>query len=235
MSLVVTVYVPSGIVLAADSRMGLTRTEDRDEDGKQVRVQQQIVMSDSAYKVVELRKSGVGISIYDAAVINNQPADSHVHRFEEEAVTPDDDVKSVADKFLEYFTTRHKGVGIGFHIAGYRVEDGASTPYVLTGHTTREQATRRVNANKEGAVQYGIVRSGDTLIVNRLVDANYLPLFAAMPLQDAVDYAVHLIRTTIETMRFEPRFPSVGGPIDVLLVRPEGLQWVQRKELRGEG
>ena len=56
-----------------------------------------------------------------------------------------------------------------------------------------------------------------------------------MPLQDAVDYAMHLIRTTIDTLRFEPRYSSVGGPIDVLVVTPEGMRWVQRKELRGEG
>jgi hypothetical protein len=55
-----------------------------------------------------------------------------------------------------------------------------------------------------------------------------------MPLQDAVDYAVHLIRSTIDTMRFEPRFPSVGGAIDVLAVAPEGARWVQRKELTGD-
>jgi hypothetical protein len=55
-----------------------------------------------------------------------------------------------------------------------------------------------------------------------------------MPIQDAIDYAVHLIRTTIDTLRFEPRYPSVGGPIDVLVLTPGGMQWVQRKELHGE-
>ncbi len=51
----------------------------------------------------------------------------------------------------------------------------------------------------------------------------------------AVDYAVHLIRTTIDTMRFEPRFPGAGGAIDVLAVTPQEMRWVQRKELQGEG
>ena len=55
-----------------------------------------------------------------------------------------------------------------------------------------------------------------------------------MPLQDAIDYAIHLIRTTIDSLRFEPRYPSVGGPIDVLIVTPDGMEWVQRKELTGE-
>ncbi len=234
MSLVVTVYVPSGIVMAADSRMTVQRSDDRDEGEQKVRVQQQLVLSDNASKVVELRKVGVGVSVYDAGVINNQPVDSHVHRFEEEAVTPDDDVISVSSKLVEYFQTNFPGVAVGYHVGGYRLDGRASIPYVLVGHTVREPGAKRVNADDEGKVLYGITRAGDTLVANRLIDPNHLPLFAAMPLQDAVDYSVHLIRTTIDTMRFEPRFPSVGGPIDVLVVTPGGgMRWVQRKELRG--
>ena len=119
MSLVVTVYVPSGIVMAADSRMTVLRSEEREEDGRKVKVQQQIVLSDNAYKAVALSSIGVGISVYDAGVINNQPVDSHVHRFEEEAITPEDDVVSCGEKFLSYFKTNHPNVPIGFHVAGF--------------------------------------------------------------------------------------------------------------------
>ena len=52
-----------------------------------------------------------------------------------------------------------------------------------------------------------------------------------MPLQDAVDYAVHLTRTTIDTLRFEPRHPTVGGPIDVITVTAEGCTWIKRKRI----
>ncbi len=235
MSLVVTVYVPSGIVMAADSRMTVLRSEERQEGEQKTRVQQQLVLSDNAYKVVTLRTIGVGVSIYDAGVINNQPVDSHVHRFEEEAITREDDAITASEKFLSYFQSNYPNVAVGFHVAGYRQENKASIPYVFVGHTTREPGVRRVNVNDEEKVQYGILRSGDILVVNRLIDQTHLPLFAAMPLQDAVEYAVHLIRTTIETMRFEPRFPSVGGPIDVLVVTPTEMRWVQRKELRGGG
>jgi hypothetical protein len=237
MSLVVTVYVPSGIVMAADSRTSVLRSEEREqESGEKVMVQNQLVLSDNAYKVVALESIGAGVSVYDAGVINNQPVDSHVHRFEEEEIAPEDDAVSCSEKFLVYFQGRHPNVPIGFHVAGYRVEDRASVPYVFVGHTTKQPGARRVNVDKEGkVVQYGVVRSGDIRVVNRLIDKSHLPLFAAMPLQDAVDYAVHLIRTTIDTMRFEPRFPGVGGAIDVLVVQPSGMRWVQRKELRGEG
>lgn len=235
MSLVVTVYVPSGIVMAADSRMTVLRGEEKEEDGQKVRVQQQVVLSDNAYKVVALRSVGVGVSVYDAGVIDNQPVDSHVHRFEEEAITPEDDVATCAQKFLTYFQSNHPKSPVGFHIAGYRVEDRTSTPYVFVGHTTKREGVSRVNVNEEGKLQYGILRSGDIQVVNRLIEKTQLPLFAAMPLQDALDYAVHLIRTTIDTMRFEPRFPGVGGPIDALVVTPAEMRWVRRKELSSAG
>src|SRR5690348_14513094 len=116
MSLVVTVYVPSGIVMAADSRMTVLRTEDRDENGQKVRVQQQLVLSDSAYKVVELHSVPMGIAVYDAGIIDNQPAESHVRRFEEEALATGDDVAAVANKFMQYFQKAHPNVGVGFHV-----------------------------------------------------------------------------------------------------------------------
>lgn len=236
MSLVVTVYVPSGIVMAADSRMSVLRSEEKDEDGATVKVQQQIVLSDNAYKVVALRSIGVAVGMYDTGVINNQPVDSHVHRFEEEEITAEDDVVSCSEKFLAYFQANHAGVPVGFHVAGYRMENRTSAPFVFVGHTTKQPGVRRVNVGgDDGSLQYGILRSGDIQVANRLIEKSQLPLFAAMPLQDAVDYAVHLIRTTIDTMRFEPRFPGVGGPIDVIVVTPQEMRWVQRKELQSQG
>jgi hypothetical protein len=235
MSLVVTVFVPSGIVMAADSRMSIMRSEDRDdESGQKIRLQQQLVLSDAAYKVVEFGKVSAGISVYDAGVIDNQPMESHVHRFEEQAVSTKDDVIALADKFFDYFRTNHPAAGVGFQVAGYRVENKVSVPYVLVGHTTREPKIVRVNATDEGQLKYGVTQSGDTLVASRLIDQNWVPQFDAMPLQDAIDYSIYLIRTTIDTLRFEPRYPSVGGPIDVLVIRPDGMEWVQRKELRGE-
>ncbi len=234
MSLVVSVYVPSGIVMAADSRMSAQLSGQRQDGDQQETVRQQIVLSDSAYKIVALPTIGAGVGLYDSAVIDNQPADSHLHAFAEQELAGEDDVVTVADRFLTYFQQKFPNINLGFHIAGYRIEGRASVPYVLVGHTTREPKVRRVNATDKGRVQYGVVRAGDVLVANRLIDKQHLPIFAAMPMQDAVDYAIHLIRTTIDTLRFEPRYPSVGGSIDVLVVTPDGMEWVQRKELTGE-
>ena len=62
-----------------------------------------------------------------------------------------------------------------------------------------------------------------------------------MNLQDAIDLAVLLIRTTIDVQRLtnglvsEPgSFPGVGGPIEIALVTPDGFSWIQRAALLGE-
>ena len=55
-----------------------------------------------------------------------------------------------------------------------------------------------------------------------------------MTLQDAIDFSIYAIRTTIDTMRFQARPKNVGGPIDVLVITPDETRWIQKKELRGE-
>jgi hypothetical protein len=58
----------------------------------------------------------------------------------------------------------------------------------------------------------------------------FLPSWNYFPLQDAVDFAVFAVRTTIDTMRFLPRLRTVGGPIYVhnqagrcTLAKPEAI------------
>ena len=56
-----------------------------------------------------------------------------------------------------------------------------------------------------------------------------------MTIQDAIDFAIYAVRTTIDTMRFQARSKNVGGPVDVLLITPdEPARWIQRKQFRRE-
>jgi len=55
--------------------------------------------------------------------------------------------------------------------------------------------------------------------------------FAFFTLQDAVDFAIYAIRTTIDTMRFKSEPLTVAEPIDVLVITPEKATWLIRKEL----
>jgi hypothetical protein len=87
---------------------------------------------------------------------------------------------------------------------------------------------------------------GESDILSRLVQSvgvldNAGALKAALPhhpipwqfftLQDAIDFAIFAIRSSIEAIRFHPRAKTIGGPVDVLVIKPTEAKWIQRKEL----
>jgi hypothetical protein len=56
-----------------------------------------------------------------------------------------------------------------------------------------------------------------------------------LPLQDCVDLAIFMIRTTIQYQNFLVDVRGVGGAIDVATItRTEGFQPIQQKKVRGE-
>jgi len=59
-------------------------------------------------------------------------------------------------------------------------------------------------------------------------------VWQAMNVQDAIDFGIYAVRTTIDTMRFEARPKTVGGPIDALVLTPLQEFWAPRKKLLGE-
>ena len=59
--------------------------------------------------------------------------------------------------------------------------------------------------------------------------------FAFLPLQDSVDLAIFLIRTTIIVQHWIIGIRGVGGAIDVAVItQAKGFEEVQRKQIRGE-
>jgi len=74
-----------------------------------------------------------------------------------------------------------------------------------------------------------------------LIDSNKCQILKDMEIpidqftiQDAIDFAVYAIKTTAETMRFQLVSKTVGGPIDVLVLKPSEAIWVKKKELKVE-
>jgi 20S proteasome alpha/beta subunit len=72
-------------------------------------------------------------------------------------------------------------------------------------------------------------------------DLRYVVPLPLLNLQDAIDFAVFAIRTTIDVQRLtlakgqQGSWPGVGGPIDIAAVtRLDGARWIQRAELVGE-
>jgi hypothetical protein len=229
LSLIIGVFVPTGIVISGDSRTTLNITgqaPNPNNSGAQITVQTSTVASDAAEKLFILhRKYGVGI--FGDAVINNLTIAHYIEHFQIQHVNAPQNTQALANDLLTYFRSIQPTPNIGCMVAGY---DG-QIPW-LDAVSVQQASSTRVNVDPQNNLLHGCVRGGDTPVVDRLLSQQqFNPIFPAMNLQDAVDFSRHLIRTTIDQMRFEPRPATVGGTIDTLIVTNREARFLAQKSL----
>ena len=53
-------------------------------------------------------------------------------------------------------------------------------------------------------------------------------VFDGMPIQDAIDFSVFILQTTVNMARFEAGASSCGGPLWGAVITPSGFEWMQR-------
>ncbi len=131
--------------------------------------------------------------------------------------------------------------GTMFHIAGYTQTEAGWEQTVFSVDPAVGSVLRLNSVNQQGA-NWG----GEIDVLQRLLNEVTLvqqdgqatvplPVFGVpfefFTLQDAIDFAVFGIRSTIETLRFQNREKTVGGPIDLLVVTPSGAKWIKQKQL----
>jgi len=242
MSLVIATYVPEGIVMASDSRQVIT-VERRSNNGKGLKVE--TVNSDAVMKTFLLEQQAVGISTFGADLLAGVPMSSHIEKFIEEELTNVDSVTTIPRKLVDHLRGAFPGADVGFHVCGYKKEGKTSVPHVYHCHVSRDIAERK-NVKPDSSIAYGAVWSGQIDIITSIVNPVLVKdpkgidkairtpapiVWGAMTLQDAIDFSIYAIRTTIDTMRFQARPKNVGGPIDVLLLTAHEARWICRKEL----
>lgn len=221
-SLITTIFIPEGIVMAADSRECILFNGEITS-----------IFSDTATKLFLLKKHKIGISSCGIGEVKDISMTSYIRNFIEKELTDDDDVITVANKLLEYFKNLSASNEIiYFHVAGYKKENKISIPYVYF-LSTKDNLIKRCNS--DNAKTYGMIYNGQTDILESILNSKvaYI-LWEEMTLQDAIDFSIYAIRTTIDTMRFQARPQTVGGPIDVLSISPEEAKFIQNKEGQGE-
>ena len=127
-------------------------------------------------------------------------------------------------------------------------ESGLSVPYVYNCHVFRNELKRLNTKPGNDEITYGASWGGQGDVIAGILspprslnrdDGVQRPVKApviwdAMTIQDAIDFAIYAVRTTIDTIRFQARPKNVGGAIDVLLITPEETSWIQRKKYRGQ-
>ncbi|HEX9757606.1 MAG TPA: hypothetical protein VGB26_07365 [Nitrospiria bacterium] len=246
MSFVITVHIPEAIVMASDSRQSVN-IEERAQPEKDVsRIE--TILSDFVFKTFHLSYQQVGISAFGESLLGKVTTESHIKRFSEEDLDETDDVLNVPRKLLDYFQKRFPNADTAFHVSGFRKEGRSSVPYVFHCQVSRNEMIRvNLNPDKQeiifgsswggqGDIMASLLQPVQILLPNGQMEKVQRPpiLWDAMSIQDAIDFSIHAVRTTIETMRFQARPKNVGGAIDVLLLTPDGSKWIQRKNLHGE-
>lgn len=245
MSLIITIHTNEGIIMASDSRTTFNRQDFNPlPDGKGAIITdfQGIHYSDTTYKTF-LAPNSSGISTCGAASIKGKPIAGYVEDFIHNHINSNTKVSDIPDIIMSEFRKFMPIPDVIFHIAGYEFLDNLPVQkfyrvFVSVGKIVE------IDVESQGAAW-----NGETEILSRLVSeywteskseegiSTYTKHVAPpipwnfFSLQDAVDFAMYAIKTTIETMRFQERLKTVGGPIDILAIKPSGAIWIARKEL----
>lgn len=256
MTFIITVYCNEGIVMASDSRLTLSRSFSNTNQFKeqQTQVLMDIVQSDANFKLF-LAPNDVGISTCGDASIDGVPLAGFIEAFIDEEVAQvfnsplenDDlveglEVDQVAEQLLKYFQKMKGPPSTTFHVSGYKTEENKRVQQVWR---VSIEAGEKVQVNATG--DKGVLWDGEGDIMFRLLQPVYRKTdkgefvalenpeiaFQYFTLQDAIDFAVYAVRSTVDSIRFiASRSKTVGGPIDVLVIKPREAFWVQRKTLK---
>ena len=228
--------------MASDSRLTLNQTLPPPVPGGNQIVHLSIAESDNSYKTF-LAPNNIEISTCGAADINGVPIAGYIESFIRENLTDGAvPIDSVPQLLSNYFQSFQPVPDVQFQVGGYKASNGKYEQQVwriiLSSNTIE-----KVNPPDVQSAIWG----GEIDILTRLINVvgtfehnNFDPLpYYQIPwqfftLQDAIDFAIFAIRSTIDAIRFQPRAKTVGGHIDVLVIKPNDAFWIQRKELHGE-
>ncbi len=261
MSLVVSLRVPDGIVVAADSLStagSLIEIEFGDATFECPHCKEQvppsvtslpamrIPFSASSYtqKLFPLHKR-FAVSCYGDGIVNGRSMYYHLNQFEREhgksndprdlPGTVQDLVTYFEEQLLEQYPKYREDAPSGWSPVRLHVNgyQEAGGRELATTHTVR--FGRETAVDKFDTV--GCTVGGDTLLIQKLweigeKDPRRQFKYPLFSLQDAVDLSEFLVGTASTFQRFANEVPTVGGAVDLALVTPfHGFRWIRRKPL----
>lgn len=257
MTLNVSLRVPDGVVIASDSLATLVQPINQkmtvsgkcDKCGEPVEIKDvqtpPISIPSSSWPYVQKLfpiQGRFGLATYGFGFVNQRSIYNHVIELVPTLPNPAAGVdqfdvlsKRIADHFHQELEIQLKAIGLaldlqpddwaplGFQFVGF----GSNGTGMPTSKTSLIQIGKAVQTQTFNTI--GCTISGDTKVAQMLFrQANW----ASFSLQDAIDYAKFLIRTTADFQRFSGNMPTVGGDIDIaLLTNHRGFQWIAQKEL----
>ena len=258
MTLIVSVIAADGIVIAGDSLSTLNRQINMNQSGNvacphcgkvhQVNANFQGNMPQATFFHTEkvlpfLNKFGIGV--FGPGLTGAKSVNFLIRSLEysiEQSKNIFNNVTEIAEKMkgdlpnllaqeleqekksLSDFPENH--IFLAFQIVGYDNFQPKSIEVVLGKEVTLN------TFDKLGCYASGSREVVDAIWELQKAKPENQPFYQVFSLQEAIDYADFLIRTTINFQRFIPTIPQVGGNIDIALVSPfDEFKWIRQKPL----
>jgi hypothetical protein len=251
MTLVVSVRVPDGIVVAADSLATLSMDTQAEAvgtvicphcgQGHEVRLPVQLpphlgAISTLPYalKLIPLYDE-YAMSVFGSSMIGKKTVFSVVRSFCRIHKQPDSltALNSALSQWL------HTKIGETVDLS-VLPDDQAYMGYQLSGYESEEQLTLVTTLGKSIGVgenrDSGVTINGEPAVVQKIwelgkTNSQMGSAYNVWSVLDAVDYAKFLISTTADFQKFAMMIPNVGGEIDIALLTPNRFDWIQKKPL----
>ena len=253
MTICVSVRVPDGIVLGTDSLSTVTA---KDSEG----VPYVVKSYPNARKLFQIGDLPIGVFIYGQANVGQRSVYELIRDFSERNVHST--VQGVAERLSNFIANEYDGLYsssshkliLGLYFAGYSKGSKLSEEWEI--RFPRNPTLRKLRQDEDYGVEWrGITtpfmrlyRGYDPEVLTYLQASGAAPqqvkkieegnefstliAFNFMPLQDAVDFAAFVLRTTIRYNQFEIGNATCGGSLQIAAITAEsGFQWVQEPRL----
>ncbi len=238
MSLIVTVFVNEGIVMASDSRCTYNIMEKHTKTNTVVH--KLGVHSNNSTIKTFLCPNNNGISVCGEASVKGKPITGYVESFIRERVDENVDIDDIPQRLINYFNSFEPKPNAIFTVAGYH-KDGRNMVQRIYKVRIKDNHIEKLKTESQGATWDGesltLTRLLQPVAVKDPVNGQYQDLphsdiaWNFFTLQDAVDFCNYAIKTTIDTMHFQSVVESVGTPINTLVIKPDGSKWIAKQEL----
>lgn len=234
MSFIIALHIGEGLVMASDSRVTFNTTSIQPDGSKKVDFG--VHLTDTTPKTF-VTSEGVGISCCGDSSINSKPITGFIENFIAEY--KDKNVDEIKDLLIPYFTSLDGNLNTTFIVGGYMMEEGQAIQKLYRVNTNSREI-EEIDTSKQGALWSGeidVMSRVLTPMFSKKDDGTYVEvpstpiLWQYFTLQDAIDFARYAIKTTIDTMKFQSRVKTVGGPIDILVIKPSETIWIEKRQL----
>jgi hypothetical protein len=239
-TLIFTLKVAEGLVLAAESRMTIS-------EGNVP------VYYSEVQKLFPLKDYPAAILTCGSGFLQSKALSSWIRAFDSE-LPHNLSLRHVAERLQKFLAPSDPGTTTTLVLAGFNreaVQGFEAEMYKITAFEDGEQnffdlsesvsfwdgdfeAVTRLLLGRSPTYFEGIashVDKGYLKTLDKSVQMN--PPYYAMSLQEGIDFVDFLMQTQIQFQRFASQPQSCGGPVDIAVITPEeGFQWVRRKTLR---